>query len=379
MTDLLGEDSPPRGARVVVAMSGGVDSSLAAALCHEAGYEVVGLTLQLYDHGQAIGRPGSCCAGQDVRDARAVAERLGFAHYVLDYEERFRRQVIEDFAASYARGETPIPCVRCNQRVKFADLLESARELGAAALVTGHYVRRELGPEGPELHRAAETGRDQSYFLFATTAEQLRFLRFPLGDLPKAEVRRLARARGLVVADKPDSQDICFVPSGRYAKVVERLQPGAAEPGEIVDLAGRVLGCHRGIIHYTIGQRRGLGLDHVPGPLYVVGLDAASGRVTVGPESALKQDLVSLRETNWLTDLPPGSAFSVKLRSRQEPVAATLEALEADRATLRLLAAQGAVAPGQAAVAYEGSRVLGGGFIAHAERAKPLEAEIFAA
>ncbi len=379
MNELLGEDSPPRGARVVVAMSGGVDSSLAAALCHEAGYEVVGLTLQLYDHGQAVGRPGSCCAGQDVRDARGVAERLGFAHYVLDYEERFRQQVIEDFAASYARGETPIPCIRCNQRVKFADLLESARELGAAALVTGHYVRRIPGRDGPELHRAEELARDQSYFLFATTAEQLQFLRFPLGGLPKAEVRRLASERGLIVADKPDSQDICFVPSGRYTNVVERLRPGAGEPGEIVDLAGEVLGRHRGIIHYTIGQRRGLGLDHVPGPLYVVGLDAAASRVVVGPESALKQDLVRLRETNWLARLEPGRELAVKLRSRQEPAAARLEEIGQDGAKLRLLAAQGAVAPGQAAVAYEGSRVLGGGFIASAERAETIEAVTFAA
>ncbi len=367
MTKLLGEDSPPVGARIAVAMSGGVDSALAAALCHEAGYEVVGLTLQLYDHGQAVRKAGSCCAGQDIRDARAVAARLGFAHYVLDYEERFRRRVIDDFTESYARGETPIPCVRCNQKVKFADLLESARELEAAALVTGHYARRVAGPAGAELHRACDESRDQSYFLFATTRAQLDFLRFPLGGLPKSEVRRMAGERGLLVADKPDSQDICFVPEGRYAALVERLRPGAAEAGEIVDLSGRVLGEHRGIIHYTIGQRRGLGLDREPGPLYVVRLDAAGRRVVVGPESALSQDRVRLRETNWLADLEPGREIEVKLRSRQEAAPAVVESLGEGEACLRLHSPQGAVAPGQAAVAYSGERLLGGGFIASAE------------
>ncbi len=367
MTRILGEDSPPAGARVVVAMSGGVDSALTAALCHEAGYEVVGLTLQLYDHGQAVGKPGSCCAGQDIRDARTVASRLGFAHYVLDYEERFRRQVIDDFTASYARGETPIPCVRCNQKVKFADLLESARDLDAAALVTGHYAQRRLGSEGAELHCAQDSSRDQSYFLFATTKQQLAFLRFPLGGLPKSEVRRMAAERGLVVADKPDSQDICFVPSGRYGNLVERLRPEAAMEGEIVDLNGRVLGTHKGIIHYTIGQRRGLGLDREPGPLFVVRLDAAKQQVVVGPESALRQDLVHLRETNWLTELAPGEEISVKLRSRQEAGPARIELISEGKATLRLLAPQGAVAPGQAAVAYRDARLLGGGFIESAE------------
>ncbi len=374
MRDLLGEDSPPPGARVVVAMSGGVDSALTAALCHEAGYEVVGLTLQLYDQGQAVGKPGSCCAGQDIRDARAVAARQGFAHYVLGYEERFRRQVIDDFTASYARGETPIPCVRCNQKVKFADLLENARELGAAALVTGHYAQRVLGPDGAELHRACDAGRDQSYFLFATTKAQLEFLRFPLGVLPKSEVRHMAAERGLMVAGKPDSQDICFVPSGRYATLVERLRPGAAEAGEIVDLNGRVLGRHAGIIHYTIGQRRGLGLDREPGPLFVVHLDAAKRQIVVGPESALRQDRVHLRETNWLGDLQPGEEISVKLRSRQYAAPALVEAIEGAGASLRLLSSQGAVAPGQAAVAYRGERLLGGGFIASSESLVSSEA-----
>ncbi|GAB5469196.1 MAG: tRNA 2-thiouridine(34) synthase MnmA [Rhodospirillales bacterium] len=373
--DLLGPDSPPAGARVVVAMSGGVDSSLSAALCHEAGYEVVGLTLQLYDHGQAVGRAGSCCAGQDLRDARAVAARLGFAHYVLDYEERFRRQVIDDFTASYARGETPIPCIRCNQKVKFADLLESARDLGAAALVTGHYARRVLGPEGAELHRAVDGARDQSYFLFTTTKAQLAFLRFPLGGLPKPEVRRMAAERGLAVADKADSQDICFVPSGRYANLVERLRPEAAEPGDIVDQAGRVLGRHRGIVHYTVGQRRGLGLDRAPGALYVLRLDAARRQVVVGPEAALAQSLVVLRETNWLSDLQPGRELQVKLRSRQTPQPARLEGLDKAGASLRLLSESGAVAAGQAAVVYAGERLLGGGFIADSQPAATLEAE----
>ncbi|MEO1191086.1 MAG: tRNA 2-thiouridine(34) synthase MnmA [Pseudomonadota bacterium] len=369
MNEILGPDSPPRGARVVVAMSGGVDSALAAALCHEAGYEVVGLTLQLYDHGQAVGRPGSCCAGQDLRDARAVAARLGFAHYILDYEERFRRQVIDDFTASYARGETPIPCIRCNQKVKFADLLESARELEATCLVTGHYVQRVMGPAGPELHRAADQGRDQSYFLFTTSRPQLDFLRFPLGGLPKSEVRRMAADRGLAVAGKVDSQDICFIPQGRYATLVEKLRPEAAEPGEIVDQEGQVLGQHKGIIHFTVGQRRGLGLDRAAGALYVLRLDAERRQVVVGPEAALAQDLVILRETSWLEDLTPGRLLQVKLRSRQEPQPARLVEVGQETAAIQLLSPSGAVAAGQAAVAYDGERLLGGGFIAESRRA----------
>ena len=361
---LFGPDAPPAGARVVVAMSGGVDSSVVAWLAREAGYETVGLTLQLYDHGAAVQKKGACCAGQDIHDARAVAERLGIAHYVLDYEERFRRAVMADFAASYARGETPIPCVRCNQRVKFADLLEAARELGAAALATGHYVARKLGGGGPELHVAADPSRDQSYFLFATTAAQLAILRFPLGTLSKDETRRLAAEAKLPVAAKPDSQDICFVPQGRYASVVERLRPGAAEPGEIVHLDGRVLGRHAGVIHFTIGQRRGLGLDAEPGPLFVVALDAARKRIVVGPESALFHQQVPLGESHWLARPAADDSISVKLRSAQAPVPARL-AGEA----ITLLEPQRAVTPGQAAVCYNGTRLLGGGFIRSAERA----------
>ena len=360
---LFGSDAPPAGARLVVAMSGGVDSSVVAWLAREAGYETVGITLQLYDHGAALAKKGACCAGQDIHDARAVAERLGIAHYVLDYEARFRAAVMADFAASYARGETPIPCVRCNQRVKFTDLVEAARELGAAALATGHYAARALGPQGPELHVAADPARDQSYFLFATTPAQLAFLRFPLGTLSKDETRRLAAEVNLPVAAKPDSQDICFVPEGRYARVVERLQPAAAEPGEVVHLDGRVLGRHAGIIHFTVGQRRGLGLDHEPGPLFVVALDAPGRRVVVGPEAALYRQRVPLGESHWLARPAAGETIAVKLRSAQRPVPARFEG-----DALALLEPQRAVTPGQAAVCYAGTRLLGGGFIAAAER-----------
>ena len=357
------------GARVVVAMSGGVDSSVAAALVADAGYETVGITLQLYDHGAAVSRPGSCCAGQDIRDARRVADRLGIAHYVLDYEQRFRKQVIDDFAASYAAGETPIPCVRCNERVKFHDLLETARELGAEALVTGHYVRRLLGADGPELHRAADLTRDQSYFLFATTREQLGFLRFPLGGLPKSQTRAIADRLGLPVAAKPDSQDICFVPQGRYAAVVEKLRPGAAEPGEIVHVDGRVLGRHAGVIHYTVGQRRGLGIGVDGAPLYVVRLDAPNRRVLVGPQSALARDRVRLRAVNWLAAAPVpenGARLQAKLRSAAEPADATFR-IDGAGGLIDFDVPQMGVAPGQAAVFYQGSRVLGGGWIAAAE------------
>lgn len=365
----IGDLGLPARARVVVAMSGGVDSSVAAALVTAAGYEAVGITLQLYDHGAAVSRPGSCCAGQDIRDARRVADRLGIAHYVLDYERRFRERVIEDFAASYAAGETPIPCVRCNERIKFGDLLDTARDLGAAALATGHYVRRVVGADGPELHRAVDPARDQSYFLFATAREQLDFLRFPLGSLPKTETRAIAERLELPVAAKPDSQDICFVPEGRYAAVIEKLRPGAAEPGEIVHIDGRVLGRHRGVIHYTVGQRRGLGIGADGVPLYVVRLDAPNRRVVVGPQAALARGRVRVRELNWLDAEPiavTGARVEAKLRSAAEPAAATLHAAEAG-AVIEFDTPQFGVAPGQAAVFYRGSRVLGGGWIAAAE------------
>ncbi len=291
-----GHDLQP-GARVVVAMSGGVDSSVVAALLAGQGYEVIGATLRLYDDGALKGKVGSCCAGADIADARAVAGKLGIPHYVLDYESRFKQGVIDDFADSYVRGETPIPCVRCNQKVKFGDLLEMARTLGADALATGHYAKRVVGPDGPELHRGADANRDQSYFLFATTHDQLDFLRFPLGALPKSEVRRMAQEFGLAVAEKPDSQDICFVPNGGYAEVVKRLRPGATRPGKIVDLDGRALGDHQGIINYTIGQRRGLGIANAE-PLYVVALDPEQDRVVICPKAALARDRVYLSDMN---------------------------------------------------------------------------------
>jgi tRNA-specific 2-thiouridylase len=350
------------GARIVVAMSGGVDSSVTAALLKRQGHEVVGITLQLYDQGQAVGRKGACCAGQDIYDAKRVADRLGIPHYVLDYEQRFRDSVMEDFAASYAAGETPIPCVRCNQRVKFRDLLATARELGAGALATGHYARRVMGASGAELHRARDEDRDQSYFLFATTGEQLDFLRFPLGELTKAETRALADEFALPVAAKPDSQDICFVPDGRYAGVVERLRPGAAEPGEIRHVDGRLLGRHEGVIHFTIGQRRGTGIAGAE-PLYVVKLDAARRQVVVGPRGALACSGANLREINWLADdasRAEGIDVAVKLRSASPAVPARVFA----DGKVRFAEPQLGVAPGQACVFYRGERVMGGGFIA---------------
>jgi tRNA-specific 2-thiouridylase len=368
----LGLDKAPEDTRVVVAMSGGVDSSVTAALLHQEGYQVVGVTLQLYDHGAAVGRKGACCAGQDIYDARRVADALEMPHYVLDYESRFRAAVMEDFADSYLRGETPIPCVRCNERVKFRDLLDTARDLEAEALATGHYVRRLEGPNGPELHQAVDSARDQSYFLFTTTSAQLELLRFPLGGRPKAETREIARRLGLSVAAKPDSQDICFVPNGSYARVVEKLRPGAAEPGLIVDLEGRELGRHQGIIHYTIGQRRGLGIGGRDEPLYVVRLEPEASRVVVGPQAALARDRVSMNSVNWLAGPCPlkGLACRIKLRSTQPAAPGRVFLHQDGRGEVALDTPQLGVSPGQAAVFYDGTRVLGGGWITDTKLAR---------
>ncbi len=355
--------------RIVVAMSGGVDSSATAALLKEQGWDVVGVTLRLYDSGEAAGKPGSCCAGKDIRDARRVADTLGIAHYVIDEEAVFKRDVIAPFAEAYIKGETPIPCVACNSTVKFRDLLNLARELGGDALATGHYARREDGPDGPRLLRGADLVRDQSYFLFATTKEQLGFVQFPLGGMVnKDETRAIAARYGLAVASKPDSQDICFVPGGDYARIVEKLRPDAADPGEIVDQAGTVLGRHQGIIHYTIGQRRGLNLGGGD-PLYVLRLDAAAKRVVVGPKAALGSLRVSVRDVNWLGgEHAEGDSFraAVKVRSTRPPAAATITFTAGNGALVELDAAEEAVAPGQACVFYDGDRVLGGGFITRA-------------
>ena len=366
----LGLRKPPADTRVVVAMSGGVDSSVVAAMLAEEGYDVVGVTLQLYDHGAALAKKGACCAGVDVRDARRTAEKLGFPHYVLDYESVFRDAVIDEFADSYLAGATPVPCIRCNERVKFKDLLGMARELEADCMATGHYIRRVEGAGGPELHRAADASRDQSYFLFSTTPEQLDYLRFPLGDLPsKDATRALAKRHGLSVADKPDSQDICFVPNGDYASVIEKLRPGAAEPGDIVDSQGNVLGAHEGVIHYTIGQRRGLGLSGLADPLYVVGLDAQARRVIVGPREMLATRTVPVREINWLGDAAiesrPQWEISVKVRSTGPAREAVARPRGESQAVIELADPEEGIAPGQACVFYEtgGTRVLGGGWI----------------
>lgn len=358
-------DGIPEGALVAVAMSGGVDSSVTAGLMVEAGYKVIGITLQLYDHGQMINKKGACCAGQDIYDARTVADKLGFPHYVLDYESLFRQSVIDDFVDSYLQGETPVPCIRCNQRVKFKDLLVTSRELGAQALVTGHYIRRLAGKEGAELHQAVDPSRDQSYFLFATTQEQLDYLRFPLGDMPKTETRNHARRFGLQVAEKPDSQDICFVPEGGYAKVVEKLRPGALDSGDIIHLDGRILGRHNGIINYTIGQRRGLGISSSE-PLFVIKLDPDKHQVIVGPKEALAKTMIGVKEINWLSSpssFENGKKVTVKIRSSHPGLSATVINKGNSIADVIFDKPEYGVANGQACVFYEGTRVLGGGWI----------------
>jgi tRNA-specific 2-thiouridylase len=361
----------PQDTRVVVAMSGGVDSSVVAALLKEQGYDVIGITLQLYDHGEAVQTKGTCCAGQDIHDARRVAADLNIPHYVLDYEKRFASAVMDEFADSYLSGETPVPCVACNQKIKFNDLLKTAQELGAAALATGHYISSKKGPAGWELHRAIDADRDQSYFLFATTPEQLEILRFPLGALKKSETRELAHKFGLKVAEKSDSQDICFVPTGSYSQVIERLRPDAVLPGDIVSLDGDVLGRHDGIINYTIGQRRGLGIA-APEPLFVVRLDAERSQVVVGPRESLRSSGIWLRQLNWLGDhsferIPEkGLEIKVKIRSTGTPQAATLRN-QGGVAFVQLHEGEDGISPGQACVFYDGTRILGGGWIARAE------------
>ncbi|WP_392338414.1 tRNA 2-thiouridine(34) synthase MnmA [Loktanella salsilacus] len=366
----LGFAKPPAQTRVVVAMSGGVDSSVVAAQLASEGYDVVGVTLQLYDHGAALAKKGACCAGRDIQDAARVAEAMGFPHYVLDYENKFKEAVIDEFADSYLAGATPVPCIRCNERVKFKDLLQTARELDADCMATGHYIQRKMGTDGAELHQAADANRDQSYFLFSTTSEQLDYLRFPLGHLhSKAETRALALKFGLTVADKPDSQDICFVPNGNYAAVIQKLRPGAAEPGDIIDVNGTVLGQHNGVLHYTIGQRRGLGIGGLADPLYVVKLDVDARHVIVGPKEMLATRRVPIREINWLGQggfLAGGTRnIAVKVRSTKPPVEAVIHPISDTEAEVELLVAEEGVSPGQACVFYDpdSSRVLGGGWI----------------
>ncbi len=366
----LGFAKPPAQTRVVVAMSGGVDSSVVAAKLAEEGYDVVGVTLQLYDHGAALAKKGACCAGRDIHDARRVAEEMGFPHYVLDYENTFREAVMDEFADSYLGGATPVPCIRCNERVKFKDLLETAKDLDADCMATGHYIQRKMGDAGAELHSAADPTKDQSYFLFSTTQEQLDYLRFPLGHhASKDETRALAAKYGLSVADKPDSQDICFVPNGDYAAVIEKLRPGAAEPGDIVDTDGNILGTHKGVIHYTVGQRRGLGIGGLADPLYVVKLDVDAKQVVVGPKDMLATRRVPIREINWigdgkLTDIAERQ-IAVRVRSTRPPTDAILRPISETEAEVELLVAEQGVSPGQACVFYDpdSTRIFGGGWI----------------
>tara|TARA_R110002072_G_scaffold3318_28_gene24342 strand:- start:2218 stop:3360 length:1143 start_codon:yes stop_codon:yes gene_type:complete len=366
----LGFAKAPADTRVVVAMSGGVDSSVVAAMLADEGYDVVGVTLQLYDHGAALAKKGACCAGIDIHDARRVAEDMGFPHYVLDYENVFKDAVIDEFADSYLAGATPVPCIRCNERVKFKDLLETAKDLEADCMATGHYIQRKMGDQGAELHAAADGSRDQSYFLFSTTPEQLDYLRFPLGHLPsKDDTRALAAKYGLSVAMKPDSQDICFVPNGDYASVIRKLRPEAADPGNIVDVSGNVLASHEGVIHYTIGQRRGLGIGGLADPLYVVKLDATRKEVVVGPKEMLATRTVPVREINWLGDAPLMSQsdwpIMVRVRSTRAPRDAILRPLTATTAEVELLTPEEGVSPGQACVFYDptSTRIFGGGWI----------------